>query len=597
MKGKCYYCGKELTERTIKRHMKNCSEMKKVVEEKMKDTKGLRDQFIISMKDKNAPSVYCIYVSIDADLQLNHLDKFIRDIWVECCGHSSAFTIDGKVYKDNSNEKFEMNFYLKDVLEVNKKFKYQYDFESATHLILEVVDIIEVSKEFSQIEIIARNNDEEGKGNSPRNGVCKYEGSKDAETEYLPKNTIEYKVCEKKPIFSDCNEVDLQNDNDQYDLDILSNHNSKEYNKDEKSFINMFLKGKNSFDLEELIESYPKKQIDILAKNIDMKLASSLNKSKAIEKYVSEYEACIKNKMNVFNEELYRILHNCVNNNGRIQISENNITEYGDKHAFLMNKGIIFPCMENGQPIFIMPQVMQNIVKQIDTIEFRKLMKNNSEILNVFKGMIEAYGILYFDDVKVLMAKYAPIEESTLFSLLEQGSYYNLEYYGAINDNGKIIFINDKIEDHKEIINEIDKDLDYTFINKKELISMSEEGYLKKSSIGSKFIKEFSSMFVMEKDDLIENMNILALEIQYRNSDEILKDLLSDICQNLSKEDQNRVGAVINKLIKNIRLWKYKGESINEKEGNNKPIVSEKTVGRNDPCPCGSGKKYKKCCG
>ena len=22
----------------------------------------------------------------------------------------------------------------------------------------------------------------------------------------------------------------------------------------------------------------------------------------------------------------------------------------------------------------------------------------------------------------------------------------------------------------------------------------------------------------------------------------------------------------------------------------------EETVGRNDPCPCGSGKKYKKCC-
>ncbi|MEA3322812.1 MAG: SEC-C metal-binding domain-containing protein [Patescibacteria group bacterium] len=28
-----------------------------------------------------------------------------------------------------------------------------------------------------------------------------------------------------------------------------------------------------------------------------------------------------------------------------------------------------------------------------------------------------------------------------------------------------------------------------------------------------------------------------------------------------------------------------------------KPLKSEKTVGRNDPCPCGSGKKYKKCCG
>jgi len=27
-----------------------------------------------------------------------------------------------------------------------------------------------------------------------------------------------------------------------------------------------------------------------------------------------------------------------------------------------------------------------------------------------------------------------------------------------------------------------------------------------------------------------------------------------------------------------------------------RPAVSKK-VGRNDPCPCGSGKKYKKCCG
>jgi preprotein translocase subunit SecA len=27
------------------------------------------------------------------------------------------------------------------------------------------------------------------------------------------------------------------------------------------------------------------------------------------------------------------------------------------------------------------------------------------------------------------------------------------------------------------------------------------------------------------------------------------------------------------------------------------PIHKEQEVGRNDPCPCGSGKKYKKCCG
>ena len=28
-----------------------------------------------------------------------------------------------------------------------------------------------------------------------------------------------------------------------------------------------------------------------------------------------------------------------------------------------------------------------------------------------------------------------------------------------------------------------------------------------------------------------------------------------------------------------------------------KPIINDDKIGRNDPCPCGSGKKYKKCCG
>ena len=27
------------------------------------------------------------------------------------------------------------------------------------------------------------------------------------------------------------------------------------------------------------------------------------------------------------------------------------------------------------------------------------------------------------------------------------------------------------------------------------------------------------------------------------------------------------------------------------------PKINKNKVGRNDPCPCGSGKKYKQCCG
>jgi len=34
-----------------------------------------------------------------------------------------------------------------------------------------------------------------------------------------------------------------------------------------------------------------------------------------------------------------------------------------------------------------------------------------------------------------------------------------------------------------------------------------------------------------------------------------------------------------------------------EKAEKVEPIKGSASPGRNDPCPCGSGKKYKKCCG
>jgi SWIM/SEC-C metal-binding protein len=33
------------------------------------------------------------------------------------------------------------------------------------------------------------------------------------------------------------------------------------------------------------------------------------------------------------------------------------------------------------------------------------------------------------------------------------------------------------------------------------------------------------------------------------------------------------------------------------KVDNTKTFVNEMQIGRNDPCPCGTGKKFKKCCG
>lgn len=62
-------------------------------------------------------------------------------------------------------------------------------------------------------------------------------------------------------------------------------------------------------------------------------------------------------------------------------------------------------------------------------------------------------------------------------------------------------------------------------------------------------------------------------------------------------------------MVNATRMWENRGHTPNELRGNGalkvlsggaaarQPAVSEKVVSRNDPCPCGSGKKYKKCCG
>lgn len=40
-----------------------------------------------------------------------------------------------------------------------------------------------------------------------------------------------------------------------------------------------------------------------------------------------------------------------------------------------------------------------------------------------------------------------------------------------------------------------------------------------------------------------------------------------------------------------------KRKDIRKQYNESKIVRNEQKVGRNDPCPCGSGKKYKKCCG
>jgi len=44
-------------------------------------------------------------------------------------------------------------------------------------------------------------------------------------------------------------------------------------------------------------------------------------------------------------------------------------------------------------------------------------------------------------------------------------------------------------------------------------------------------------------------------------------------------------------------LTEEQKKTIKKEYDKTKTVVKEVKIGRNDPCVCGSGKKYKKCCG
>ena len=52
----------------------------------------------------------------------------------------------------------------------------------------------------------------------------------------------------------------------------------------------------------------------------------------------------------------------------------------------------------------------------------------------------------------------------------------------------------------------------------------------------------------------------------------------------------------------NLKEWddiltEERRKELYKESRNSTTVVKGKKIGRNDPCPCGSGKKYKKCCG
>ena len=103
-----------------------------------------------------------MYLAVAAENTLATLDQFLRDIWLECCGHLSAFEIAGMRYAvdealDGWVKQRDMHIRLDEVFQPGQICTYEYDFGSTTDLRLKVLAEYDMRSAEKLIQVIARN--------------------------------------------------------------------------------------------------------------------------------------------------------------------------------------------------------------------------------------------------------------------------------------------------------------------------------------------------------------------------------------------------------------------------------------------------------
>ena len=199
-KGTCYLCGAELGKVAMKNHILKVHG----------GDPSLQKCRLLKIEGAYAKD-YWLYIDIPVNKTLSAVDTFLRKIWLECCGHMSAFT-------DSQHNELGQGRKLGG-FDPGSKFLHEYDFGSTTETLITVVADTYREPQRAAVRLLARNIPPQfrcckcGKGaayicveclydsddpffcktcmkkhehedtlpltNSPRMGVCSYDGEQD----------------------------------------------------------------------------------------------------------------------------------------------------------------------------------------------------------------------------------------------------------------------------------------------------------------------------------------------------------------------------------------------------------------------------------
>ena len=164
--GRCMFCDSTLAKSGMTRHLKSCKQ-RTAPSVRWRGRRPRRGKtFHLVVEGRYAPDFW-MHLEVPARATLEDLDKFLRETWLECCGHLSAFTIEGKRYSaqpgdgffliDDFDDEEDTRVPLGEVLNLGTRFYHEYDFGSTTELALRVVSEGEAEVVGKSVMLLARN--------------------------------------------------------------------------------------------------------------------------------------------------------------------------------------------------------------------------------------------------------------------------------------------------------------------------------------------------------------------------------------------------------------------------------------------------------
>ena len=328
-----------------------------------------------------------------------------------------------------------------------------------------------------------------------------------------------------------------------------------------------FQKGIKTDSLEEHLKSLCKEELYDIGKSLGLKKYYKLNKSELIQNIFNNYEILIREKLMYFDEERIQGLRLFLKNSGIRHVKKSK--EFRDFFYF-ESYGLVYPFAEKETTAFIMPGEVKDIVKDIiSSLDFRRNIKRNSEIMNLIKGFMEAYGIMEEQEIIDRLRLYDVSEpDAYIKKIIKEGGGL---YYSWVD---KSCYVNENI-DNFSAIEEIREKMgryEYKFFSKDDLLSMASNKREEEVPYIKEFYDRFIEEFVIEKENLIEIINDMKADVQVVEAEVIVQFMVNSIenkCRDEYevdelKESKKLVKELVGKFLENVPLWKYRGRTNKE---------------------------------